>query len=784
MTKPVPPIGSQISALAEIAPDEPAVSCAGITITRAELDSSTNRLARAYAERGVGLGDYVTIALPNSVEWVQAAVACWKLGAVPQPLSPRLPDAEFEGLLDLRPRALLVGREDPRRGDRKRGEAGRSGSPTERHRVIPNVPAGFVPDPGLSDGPLPEAVSPCWKSLASGGSTGRPKLIEAGGDARVPAAIGAPLGAQEGDITLVPVPLSHNTGCTTAVVALLMRHHLVLMSRFDPHEFLRLITDHRVTFLTTVPTIMQRALPVYHADPDAHDLSSIRRFWHLGAPCPPAIKQAWIDILGAEKVWELYGGTELQALTFISGDQWLTHRGSVGMVVSGEMKVLDDDGNPVPPGVVGEIYMRPNPGSAPTYRYVGVTAKSRDGWDSLGDLGYLDEDGFLYLSDRRVDMFTVGGRNVYPAEIEGALSAHPEVLSCLVVGVPDPNAGDLGQVPYALVHAADGSALDADAVQEFLRDRIEAYKVPQFVEFVSTPLRDDAGKARRSAVRTEVIARLQNMTGTPEEDALPGTMPLMARDLEYAGLTDVGQLREANQDRWGADAEQRLFIVADGVATSNNGELAAAMVCEMLPKYVSRYLDSVDLDGPEVAERLAGATAELSDDLRKFGETEPSLAGATTTVVAAFVTDSHVYVAHLGDSRAYLYCEKQLVQLTRDHSLVQEMVDAGELDAEAAAHHPARNVITRHVAMAPPSEPDVSMIDVKPGDRLLLCSDGLYGVVEHEALTRIVAEQRSPEDTCAALVQAANSAGGPDNITALVVDIPEAIPEAATEPTD
>ena len=107
--------------------------------------------------------------------------------------------------------------------------------------------------------------------------------------------------------------------------------------------------------------------------------------------------------------------------------------------------------------------MRPNPGSAPTYRYVGVTAKSRDGWDSLGDLGYFDADGFLYLSDRRVDMFTVGGRNVYPAEIENALSAHPDVLSCLVVGVPDPNSGDLGQVPYALVHTADGSALDAAA---------------------------------------------------------------------------------------------------------------------------------------------------------------------------------------------------------------------------------------------------------------------------------------------------------------------------------
>ena len=484
MTQPVPPIGTQLSALAQLAPEEPAVTCDGRTITRGELDSSTNRLARAYAELGVSVGDYVTIALPNSVECVQAMVACWKLGAVPQPLSARLPDAEFGGLLELRPRALLVGR---------------------THPGIPSITKGFVPDPALPDDPLPEAVSPCWRSIASGGSTGRPKLIEAGGDSRLEPALGYALGGQEGDTALVPVPLTHTTGFTVATVALLMRGHLVLMGRFDPHEFLRLIAEHRPRLVTAVPTMMHRALPVYRNDPDSYDLSSIRRFWHLGAPCPPAIKQAWIDLLGPERVWELYGGTESLALTFISGDQWLTHPGSVGVVVAGEMKVLDDDGNPCPPGVVGEIYMRPSPGSAPTYRYVGATAKTRDGWDSLGDLGYFDADGFLYLSDRRADMFTVGGRNVYPAEIENALSAHPDVLSCLVVGVPHE---DLGQVPYALVQLA--SALDEQAVQAFLRDRIAGYKVPptpDFIEFVSTPLRDDAGKARRSAVRAEIMAR-------------------------------------------------------------------------------------------------------------------------------------------------------------------------------------------------------------------------------------------------------------------------------------
>jgi len=490
--EPVPPIGATLSRLAAEDPDRPAVTCDGRTLTRGQLEAVTNRLARAYAELGVAQGDYVTIALPNSIEWVQAVAATWKLGAVPQPLSARLPDAEYADLLDLRPRALLVGRADPR-------------------GVVTSVPGDFSPSADLSDAALPEAVSPTLKSMASGGSTGRPKLIEAGGDSRFQGdLVAAMMGNLPTDTQLVSVPLSHNTGFTSATIALATGQHLVLMPRFDPESFLRLITEHRVNYLATVPTIMQRLLPVYRAEPDSFDLSSVRRWWHLAAPCPPTVKEAWIEILGPEAVWELYGGTELQALTFISGAEWLTHRGSVGRVVSGEMKVLDDDGADCPPGVVGEIYMRPRPGSQPTYRYIGSTAKSRPdalgAWDSLGDLGWFDDEGYLYLADRRVDMFTVGGRNVYPAEIENALSEHPAVLSCLVVGVPHT---DLGQVPHALVHASAEHDLDDKAVAAFVAERLSDYKVPRSVEFVDTPLRDDAGKARRTAVRAEVIARQQ-----------------------------------------------------------------------------------------------------------------------------------------------------------------------------------------------------------------------------------------------------------------------------------
>lgn len=496
-TSQIPPIGTQLVQLAELGPDLPALTCDGVTITRGELDSSTNRLARAYRQLGIQQGDYLTIALPNSIEWLQAAIAGWKLGAIVQPLSARLPETEFSELLALVPRPLLIGRPDP---------AG----------VIPNVPAGFVPSTELADSPLEEAVSPAWKAMPSGGSTGRPKLIEATADSRLDPAPSAILfGTEPGQTQLVTGPLTHNTPITTAMAGLLVGQHVVLMSRFDAEDCLRLIGEHRVAFIATVPTVMQRLLPSYRANPDAFDLSSLKRLWHMAAPCPPVIKHAWIEILGAEAVWELYGGTELQAITIVNGEQWLTHRGSVGQVAMGHMKILDDDGHECPPGTVGEIYMRPpRETGGPTYRYIGSEPTTRDGWETIGDLGWFDEDGFLYLSDRRVDMFNVGGRKVYPAEIEVALCEHPSVLSSLAVGVPD---DDLGQVPYVLVEADPNAGLDDNAVKAFLSERIAGYKVPRFVEFRTEPLRDTAGKARRSAVRADVIAR---MTPGPAEPAV------------------------------------------------------------------------------------------------------------------------------------------------------------------------------------------------------------------------------------------------------------------------
>jgi len=176
----------------------------------------------------------------------------------------------------------------------------------------------------------------------------------------------------------------------------------------------------------------------------------------------------------------------------------LSHRGSVGKPMPGHnMKILDEAGHALPPGEVGEVYMLPDVGVGTTYRYVGAEPRRRpDGWETLGDMGYMDADGYLYLTDRRADMILRGGANIYPAEVEAAIDAHPAVRSRAVIGLPDE---ELGNRVHAIVDAT--SPVTAEALQAFLAERLVTYKIPQSFEFVREPLRDDAGKSRRSALR-------------------------------------------------------------------------------------------------------------------------------------------------------------------------------------------------------------------------------------------------------------------------------------------
>lgn len=236
-------------------------------------------------------------------------------------------------------------------------------------------------------------------------------------------------------------------------------------------------------------------------------MSHLKALWHLAAPCPAWLKEAYIEWLGASVIWELYGGTEGTGSTIISGAEWLNHRGSVGKPGENtEMKIVDENGETLPAGEVGELYIRPVTGPGSTYRYIGAESKAIDGgWESLGDLGYFDEDGYLYLADRHTDMILSGGANIYPAEVEAAIDAFPSVRSSAVIGLPDE---DLGNTVHAIVDAPDG--ITEDALQAHLNERLVRYKVPRTFEFVNEPLRDDAGKVRRKQLPVDRIDGTSN----------------------------------------------------------------------------------------------------------------------------------------------------------------------------------------------------------------------------------------------------------------------------------
>jgi len=480
------PYAAVMTALAAIDGDRVALVCDGpdgsAVLTRTELDAWANRLARAYCALGLRYGDYATVALPNCPEFFAACLAIWKIGAVPNPVSHRLPAPERAVIIERANPALVIGVAQ--------------GSYEGRICVPANLPVEH-----LSSLPLPAAqTSPHERAMTSGGSTGLPKLIVAANAAVYDPQQASPLfkGRQA---VLVPGPLYHGAPFSAAFGGLFSGCKVVVMQRFDALRCLQLIEQHRVDRMTVVPTMMQRIWRLPAEQRTRIDVSSLEFVMTGSAPCPPWLMRAWIEWLGAKVMHEAFGPSERTGGTFITGSEWLQHPGSVGKPSAGvRIRILDDNGRDLPPGEMGEIYVMPAGGTGSTYRYVGATAKvTQDGWESLGDMGYFDSDGYLYLGDRRSDMVLCGGRNIYPAEVEAAIDALPGVRSSAVIGLPD---NDLGQRLHAIVDVGpDGSDLDEAQIKQHLIERLVHYKIPTSIEIVTILLRDDAGKMRRSALR-------------------------------------------------------------------------------------------------------------------------------------------------------------------------------------------------------------------------------------------------------------------------------------------
>lgn len=488
------PLGEAFRAHARSAPDSPAIIEGSTTITHADLDARTNGLARALQDRGVHHGSYVTLALSNGVEFLETVIAIWKIGAIPQPVSSRLSVPESKAILDLVDPALLIGLDRERAGGRAW------------------LPEGYSASVSAPVDALPPATPPSWKAPTSGGSTGRPKVIVAGERGIVEdLAIYTDMYRMSADTVLLCTgPLYHNGPFNTSMLALVAGGCVVVMPRFDAEETLRLVDEHRVTWLYIVPTMMHRISQLPDSVRLAHDVSMLEMVMHTAAPCPAWLKREWIDWLGPYRIVEIYGGTEAQMMTFIDGGEWLRNPGSVGRPAFGEIRIMDDGHRPCLVGQRGGVWMRRGPDAPPTYFYLGAEpVRAASGWEWLGDNGSLNDDGYLFVADRSTDMILVGGANVYPAELEAALDLHPAIESSCVVGVPD---DDLGNVPHAVVRARE--TVTEDELREHMAQQVGPQKRPRSYEFVDHPLRDDAGKVRRPEVRERALERL---AGTSSE---------------------------------------------------------------------------------------------------------------------------------------------------------------------------------------------------------------------------------------------------------------------------
>jgi len=448
-----------------------------------ELADRALRRAHALAAAGVRQDDFVMLALPNGNAFFELTFAIWKLGATPTVVSARLPLPELLAVRETSGARFVIAQDS--------AIVAATGA----------LPAHFGHD-HAETAPLASRVAKHWKAMTSGGSTGTPKVIVDNNPSCITPG-GSVLMLPRDGVMLNPAPLYHNFPFAMTHVAMLNGSSVVGMTKFDPEILLELIDRHRVEWINLVPTMMSRVARLPRQVREAYDMSSLKTLWHTAAPIAPWLKEFWIDWIGPARIWEMYGGTEGFCTTQLNGVEWLAHRGSVGRT-AGEILIRGEDGSILAPGQVGEIYMRGMAGAKPTYQYRGAQSRRLDdGFESFGDYGWLDEDGYLYIADRRTDLILCGGSNIYPAEVEAALMEHPAIETAIVIGLPDE---DLGSVPHAIMRLEQGVETPTiDGIRSFVAERLVRYKVPRSFEFTETPLRDEAGKVRRSRLRAERV---------------------------------------------------------------------------------------------------------------------------------------------------------------------------------------------------------------------------------------------------------------------------------------
>ncbi|MFC0108557.1 acyl-CoA synthetase [Kibdelosporangium aridum] len=493
-------------------PDHPAVvDPDGAVVTYQELATRANRFGRGLQELGLQPGDTVVMALPNSADLLALYFAVLQTGLYVVPVNWHLVGPEVAYIIEDSGAKVFIAHA------RFADMAVEAGSGIEAKYSVGDIP-GFQPlsELGASAGTgRPENRTSGAPMVYTSGTTGRPKgvrrpLTGADPDDVPPASMWffGIFGIKPFDdhVHICGSPLYHTAVLNFAGISIQMGHTVVLMEKWDPEEMLRLIQEHRVTHSHMVPTQFHRLLALPEDVRSRYDVSSLRVMIHGAAPCPLETKRRMLEWWGPVVV-EYYAATEGGG-TSITAEEWLKKPGSVGKAWPGSVvRVLDDNGNDMPVGEPGLVYMKMGASTFEYHKDKAKTLAARVGdLFTLGDVGHLDEDGYLYLHDRKADMIISGGVNIYPAEIEGELAVHPKVADIAVFGLPHE---DWGEEIKAVVQPAPGVTPDEALTEELLeyaRSRLAKFKLPRSIDYIEEMPRDPNGKLYKRKLRATYLA--------------------------------------------------------------------------------------------------------------------------------------------------------------------------------------------------------------------------------------------------------------------------------------
>ncbi|MGZ4448861.1 MAG: acyl-CoA synthetase [Nocardioides sp.] len=500
-------------------PDKPALVMAGSgrTLTYAELDERSLRLARHLRATGLGVGDVVALVSDNCPEAYEVYWACLRSGLYVTAVNHHLSAEETSYVVrDCGAKALVV-------------SAAKADLVSALDVDVPERLAYLGAVDGYADyeaalaaaGTDPLPAQPHGDDLLySSGTTGRPKGVKAPLPAisveeegyRYVQIFGGLYGFGQDTVYLSPAPVYHAAPLRFGGVVHALGGTLVMMERFEPEAFLAAVQEHRVTHTQVVPTMFVRLLKLPDAVRAAYDVSSLRVVVHAAAPCPVEVKRRVIEWLGPV-VHEYYASTEANGATFIDSERWLAHPGSVGTALLGAIRICGEDGTERAPGEVGTVYFERAELDGPSFGYHNDPEKTartqhpeHPNWTTVGDLGYVDEEGYLYLTDRAAFMVISGGVNIYPQEVEDLFSLHPAVADIAVLGVPDE---EMGERVVAFVQPAAGAEPGPDLAAEltaYARERIAHYKVPREIHFRDELPRTPTGKMVKGKLRDQYAA--------------------------------------------------------------------------------------------------------------------------------------------------------------------------------------------------------------------------------------------------------------------------------------